>query len=141
MKGSSKAKTPQQYLQSLEEPRKTEITALHQLITETAPELKPHMDYGWLGYGTYHYRYASGREGTWSVIGLASQKNYISLYACLSDGQQYIAEKYKKELPKANIGKSCIRFKRLDDVDFKVLKKIIKETADLAKKKNYQFIS
>jgi len=97
----SNAKTPTEYINSLEEPRKTEIKKLHSLICKTVPNLKPHMKYGMLGYGTYHYKYASGRQGDWMIIGLANQKNYISLYACLSDGKQYVAEKYRKDLPKS----------------------------------------
>jgi len=130
----SNAKTPTEYINSLEEPRKTEIKKLHRLICKTVPNLKPHMKYGMLGYGTYHYKYASGREGDWLIIGLANQKNYISLYACLSDGKQYVAEKHKKDLPKSNIGKSCVRFRKLEDVDLNVIKLILKETNQIAVK-------
>ena len=130
----SEAKTPTEYINSLEEPRKTQIKKLHSLIRKTVPSLKPHMKFGMLGYGTYHYKYASGREGDWMIIGLANQKNYISLYACLSDGKQYVAEKHKKELPKTNIGKSCIRFRKLEDVDLNVIKRILKETNQIASK-------
>ena len=66
------------------------------------------------------------------VIGLANQKNYISLYACLSDGKQYVAEKYKRKLPKSDIGKSCIRFKNLEDIDLTIIKNILKETNQIA---------
>jgi len=130
----SNAKTPTEYINSLEEPRKTEIKKLHNLICKTVPNLKPHMKYGMLGYGTYHYKYTSGREGNWMVIGLANQKNYISLYACLSDGKQYVAEKHKRDLPKSNIDKSCIRFRKLEDVDLNVIKRILKETNQIAVK-------
>ena len=92
------------------------------------------MKFGMLGYGTYHYKYASGREGDWMVIGLANQKNYISLYSCLSDGKNYVAEKHKDGLPKANVGKSCIRFRKLEDIDLEVIKRILLETNALAKK-------
>ncbi len=130
----SDAKTPTEYINSIKEPRKNEIKQLHKLIRKTVPDLKPHMKFGMLGYGTYHYKYSSGREGDWMVIGLANQKNYISLYACLSDGKKYIAEKHKSELPKANIGKSCIRFKKLEDVDMNVIKHLLQETNEIAKK-------
>ena len=59
-----------------------------------------------LAYGPWHYKYASGREGDWFRIGVASDKNYISLYICASDGDGYVAERYKAALPKANIGKA-----------------------------------
>lgn len=127
MRTTSKAETPAQYVASLEEPRKTQIAELDVFIRKTLPKQKPFMLAGMLAYGPFHYKYASGREGDWALIALASQKNYISLYVCAVDGKNYIAEKYKKELPKANIGKSCIRFKKLEDVDLKVITRILKE--------------
>ncbi len=84
-----------------------------------------------IGYGKYHYRYASGREGDWSVIALASQKNYISVYVCASDGKAYVVERRARELPKASVGKSCIRFKRIADIDLETLGSIIREGAAL----------
>ena len=130
----TKLQTPREYLANLPEPRRSELKQLHRLITKTAPKLKPKMGSGMIGYGSYHYRYASGREGDWFVVGLSSRKDYISFYSCLSDGKKYVAELYKKQLPKADIGRSCIRFKRLTDVDPRVLARIIKENESLARK-------
>lgn len=84
---------------------------------------------GMIGYGPMTYRYASGKEGEWFKIGLASQKNYISLYMCAADDEGYVAERYRDRLPKANIGKSCVRFKRVDDLDRSALIALIKATA------------
>lgn len=121
------AKTIKEYLEMIDEPRKSDMEFLHNFISKLIPKEKPHILYGMIGYGTYHYKSASGREGDWSKIALASQKNYISLYVCAVTEGQYIAEKYKSKLPKASIGKSCIRFKKLADVDLKVIEKIILE--------------
>jgi hypothetical protein len=121
------AKTPEEYIGLIEEPRKSEIEKLHKFIKKTVPGLRPHILVGMIGYGTFHYKSPSGREGDWSIIALASQKNYISVYICASDGKQYLPEKYKDKFPKANIGRSCIRFKLVEDIDLKVLEKIIKE--------------
>jgi uncharacterized protein DUF1801 len=56
------------------------------------------------------------------VISFASNKNYISLYvAAVTEAGAYLAESYRPRLPKASIGKSCIRFKRLSDVDTDIL--------------------
>ena len=131
---SKQAQTPPGYIEKLPEPRRSELRQLHRLITKTAPQLKPKMWGEIIGYGSYHYRYATGREGDWFVIGLSSRRNYISFYGCLSDGRQYIAEKHKQELPKASIGRSCIRFKKLADVDLGVLARIVKENEAAAKK-------
>jgi hypothetical protein len=62
-----------------------------------------------LGYGRYHYRYASGREGDAARISVASRKGGISLYVNAVDGERYLAESYRDRLPRADIGKSCVR--------------------------------
>lgn len=121
------AKTPNEYIENLIEPRKKEVEILHDLILKTVPKLKPFIISGMIGYGPYHYKYDSGREGDWAIILLASQKNYISLYACGVKDGKYIAEAYTDKLPKANIGKSCIRFKKIEDLDLSVIKTILKE--------------
>lgn len=129
MKGRLDAGTPQDYFDSLDEPRKGELLRLHKLIREIAPDLEPHMRSGIVGYGTYRYKYDSGREGEWFRLGLASNKNYISLYCCATDGEGYVAERFKSRLPKASIGKSCVRFKRVNDLDESVLRELIQESA------------
>jgi hypothetical protein len=131
MNGKSKAATPGAYLAELAEPRKGELTKLHRLIRKAAPKLAPTICAGMIGYGMYHYKYASGREGDWPLVGLASQKSYISLYVCATDGKRYLAEQYKAALPKASIGKSCVRFKRLDDVDLGVVERLVKQAAEI----------
>jgi hypothetical protein len=129
MKGQLDVKTPEEYMKALEEPRKSDIAVLDALIRKTVPKLEPFIMAGMLAYGPIRYKYSSGREGDWCKIALASNKNYISLYVCAADETGYIAEQYKQALPKANIGKSCVRFKRLTDVDQKVLAKMIKAGA------------
>ncbi len=126
---STTAASPEAYIALLEEPAKSDIEKLHILIQKTVPDLTPYIISGMIGYGTYHYTYASGREGDWCIIALAKQKNYISLYACGTEGSTYVPELYKDKLPGANVGKSCIRFKKLSDVDEKILIEIIKRTA------------
>lgn len=75
-------------------------------------------------------RYASGREGDWAILGLASNKQAISLYVSAGDGKRYLAETYADRLGKANVGKSCIRFKRLDDLDRSALVELIGEAVE-----------
>jgi|ERR1700684_1290179 hypothetical protein len=129
MKGQLKVGTPAEYLAELDEPRKSEVAALDKMIRKLAPKLAPFIHAGMLAYGPWHYKYASGREGDWFRIGLASNKNYISLYILATEGKTYVTEKFKKGLPKASIGKSCVRFKRLGDLDEAALAKLIREWA------------
>ena len=130
------AKTPAEYIKMIDEPRRSEIKKLHAFIQKTVPKLKPFMQSGMIGYGKIKYETKSGRSGDWFIIGLSSRKQYISVYACAADEKAgcYVPEKYKKELPKASIGRSCIRFKTMEDIDLKVLAKILKESAKLMQK-------
>jgi hypothetical protein len=134
VKGQLDVSTPAEYIDRLDEPRKTEIAALDALIRKAAPKLPPFIHGGILAYGPWHYKYASGREGDWFRIGLASNKNYISLYICAGDETGYVPERFKEALPKASIGRSCVRFKRLGDLDRSVLEKMIRDGARTAAK-------
>lgn len=137
----TKAFTIKGYIDSIEEPRKSEILELDKFIKATVLDLKPYFANNMLGYGQFHYKSKSGREGDWPVIALASQKNYISVYVMGADGKQYVAEKYAKDFPKASIGKSCIRFKKIEDIDLKKLSKVIKEGADMTLNYNNAFVT
>lgn len=122
--------SPDAYIAALDEPRRTDVRTLHELIRATVPQLEPTMEFGMLGYGAYHYRYASGREGDWVLVGLASNKRYISLYvtATAADGG-YLAESVASRLPKASIGRACIRVKRVADLDLGVVSELLVEAA------------
>lgn len=125
---TTEAKTPEEYISLIEDSqRKADINDLFVLIKKLLPKEEPNITSGMIGFGLYPYKTKSGREGVWPIVMLASQKNYISVYICAADGQHYVAEKYKSDFPKASIGRSCIRFKRLSDIDVKSLEKVIKE--------------
>lgn len=122
-----KAKTIKEYIDSIEEPRKSQILELDSFIKKTVPELKPSFAYNMLGYGMFHYKSKSGREGDWPVVSLASQKNYISLYVCSIKDGKYLVESSKDQLGNVSVGKSCIRLKKIEDVNLEELKKVLKE--------------
>jgi hypothetical protein len=126
MYGQSDAKTHEDYIAALEEPRRGDVKALHELIRSTVPELEPVMTGGVLGYGPFHYTYASGREGDTALVAVASNKQYISLYVMAADPESgFIAGTYQPRLPKTSIGKGCIRIKRLADVDLDVIAELL----------------
>jgi uncharacterized protein YdhG (YjbR/CyaY superfamily) len=126
--GSSTALTHDAYIAALDEPRRSEVRVLHDLIRSTVPELEPTMAFGILGYGTYHYRYASGREGDSTIVGLASNKRHLSLYVACALARD-LAEAYASRLPKASIGKSCIRVRRVADLDLEVVAELLRDAA------------
>lgn len=120
-----KAKNEKEYIDSIDEPRKSEIIELDKFIKKTVPSLKSNYAFNMLGYGVFHYKTKSGREGDWPVISLASQKNYISVYVCSVANGKYVAELHKDKLGKVSVGKSCIRFKKLEDVNLEELQKVL----------------
>lgn len=125
----TKAKTVQEYLASVLKERKVAINFLHSFIQKSAPKLKSHFAYNMLGYGSFSYKDYKNQIIDWPVVAMANQKNYISIYVCALSGKQYVAEKYKDELGKVSVGRSCIRFKRVEDINLPVLKKVIQIAA------------
>ena len=86
-----------------------------------------------IGFGDYHYKYGSGREGDWFLTGFSPRKNTLTLYLMCDISHEFIdfstLGKYKK-------GKGCLYIKRLDDVDLKALENIIKTSISHTVKKD-----
>ena len=131
----TKAETIDEYFEMLVDERREALKTLDKLIKEAAPSLKPWFTYNMLGYGKFDYTNYKKEQIQWPTVAMASQKNYMSVYVCALDNNkdtpQYIAEKYADTLYrdgiKPNVGKSCIRFKKLEDLNLEVLKKVIIE--------------
>lgn len=119
------AKTVDEYFALLEDERKKQIEVIDTLIRTTVPGLKRHFAYNMLGYGTFKYKNNKKQELDWPVIALASQKNYISLYVCCVVEGKYLAEGFKDRLGKVSVGKSCIRFKKVEDLNLDVVKDLL----------------
>ena len=113
--------TPAQYIAAADETKRSDLTKLHHLIRAALPDHETCIAHGMIGYGPYHYRYASGREGESVRVALASNKTGFSVYVACVDDKGYLAEQAKSRLGKASVGKSCIRFKRLEDIALDVL--------------------
>ena len=75
-----------------------------------------------VGFGTYHYVYASGREGDWPIVGYSPRKQNLSVYIMSGFSG---SEKLMGKLGKRKTGKSCLYIKRLADVDERVLRQLI----------------
>lgn len=80
---------------------------------------------GLIGFGQYHYKYPSGREGDWFLTGFAPRKNMISI-SIMSGLDRY--GKILSSLGKFKTGKSCLNVKRLDDVDLPTLGKLVQQS-------------
>lgn len=120
--------TVDEFLNGLEEPRRSDALALHQLIRKAVPQFEPFLAKGAIGYGKYRYRCSTG-EADWYRIGLAPLKSGISLHVVAVDEKGWLAEQAKAEVGKAVVGKSCIRFKRLSDLDLDAVERLIRKAA------------
>lgn len=127
----TKAKSAAEYLAAVPKERRKAILFMHEFIQKSVSKLNPHFAYNMLGYGSFSYRNYKKEAIEWPVVALANQKHYISVYVCAVEGGEYLAEKYKAKLGKVSVGKSCIRFKRVEDVNLPELKKLLQKAAKL----------
>ncbi len=85
-----------------------------------------------VGFGIYHYKYESGREGIFFITGFSPRKQSLTIY--IIPGFDKYEDKLKK-LGKFKIAKSCLYIKSLKDVSLKTLEKIITDSVKYMKKK------
>jgi len=86
-----------------------------------------------IGFGRYRYRYESGREGEWPIIGFSPRKNDLTLYI-MPGFSRY--DEIISRLGKCKTGKSCLYIKKLADVDLDLLRELIEcAVHDMAKKR------
>lgn len=86
-----------------------------------------------IGFGNYHYKYESGREGDWFITGFSPRKQNLTLYM-MTGFNKY--EAMLKKLGKHKTGKSCLYIHKLDDVDINVLKELISKSYKTFSTKN-----
>ena len=85
-----------------------------------------------VGFGTYHYKYESGREGDFFITGFSPRKQSLTLYI-MSGFSHY--EELLQKLGKHKTGKSCLYINKLEDVDMDVLKEMIRESVKMMREK------
>ena len=89
-----------------------------------------------VGFGDYHYVYKSGRQGDWFITGFSPRKQNLTLYV-MGGFNQF--EDLMKQLGKHSTGKGCLYINRLEDVDIKILKKLITQSVKAAFKTSVMY--
>ena len=118
-----------------DEQRRTDCQTLLNLMKRATGEEPKLWGSSIVGFGTYHYRYASGREGDWPIIAFSPRKTDLTLY--IMPGFEKF-ESLMAKLGKYKTGKSCLYIKKLDDVEIPVLKKLIATSVEkMAKQRVY----
>ena len=123
------------YVETLAEPRHSQVLRLHRLIREEAPDIDAKMwEYSGklIGYGEYHYKGRS-TEGDWFLLGVAARKAYVSLYSMATgpDGGFY-AQSFAPRLG-VKSGNSCLNIKDPNLIDEELLREFIHESVRLLK--------
>lgn len=117
----------------VDEKKRADCFAIAKMMQQ-ATKAKPKM---WgsaiVGFGTYRYKYASGREGDWMLIGFSPRKQNLTLY--LMTGFAQSATLLKKLGKHKKSGGSCLYINRLDDIDMPTLKKLIEQSVEQMMKK------
>lgn len=105
------------------------VVAMMQRVTQEPPRM-------WgdriVGFGSYHYRYASGREGDWPLVGLSPGKRNLTLYIMpgFDDYQTLLAR-----LGKHRTGKSCLYLNKLQGIDMRALEDLVRQSvADMRRR-------
>jgi hypothetical protein len=105
-----------------DEERRKDCVALTKLMAKATKHPPRMWGSSIVGFGSYHYRYESGREGDTCLVGFSSRKSDISVYGLIS------APGHKELIPKLGkhkAGKGCLYIRKLSDVDLKVLEKLV----------------
>jgi hypothetical protein len=126
--------TVDEFLAALPADRRDTVMTLHKAIRKAVPKLAPAIMSGMgpspiIGYGKYRYRSASGREGDWFLVGLAPGKKDYSLHICVGDKDGYLVERNAAKLGKVKTGRSCINFKKLEDLKLDAAIGLVKQAA------------
>jgi len=133
LKTKQTEKSVEKFLNGIkDETKRKDSIEIVKLMSEVTKE-KPKM---WgtaiVGFGSYHYKYESGREGDACLTGFSPRKQNLTFYSlCAIQARPELL----KKLGKFNMGKGCLYIKKLADVDLAVLKQIMQESMDILKKR------
>ncbi len=114
------------FLRGIEDPqRRKDCRAVLELMKEVTGSRPKMWGDSIVGFGSYHYKYASGREGDWFVTGFSPRKANLTLYimAGFSRYKELLAK-----LGKHKTGVSCLYIKRLADVDLAILRQLVEDS-------------
>ena len=119
------------FLKKVENPSKRndsfEILKIMKEVTQQKPVMWGNSI---VGFGSYHYKYASGREGDWPLTGFSPRKQNLTIYI-MPGFEKY--DDLLKNLGKFKTGKSCLYIKKLQDIDIDKLRELIIESVNYMK--------
>jgi len=127
-------KSVDKFINSIKEDGRREDCFAVARLMEEVTGFKPQM---WgesiVGFDSYHYKYASGQEADWPVTGFSPRKQNLTLYIMTGAEKQ---QELLKKLGKHTSTNSCLYLKRLDDIHLPTLKKLVRESVKITKKRH-----
>ncbi|WHZ58229.1 DUF1801 domain-containing protein [Metabacillus hrfriensis] len=121
-----------EFIEAVDSPKKREDAyQLLDIFTETAGFEAKMWGPSIIGFGSYHYKYASGHEGDAPLVGFSPRKAKISLYFAPGETKR---EELLKEFGKHTNGKACVYINKVADINIEVLKKLIQESITFLQK-------
>ncbi len=121
-----------EFMESIEnEKKKEDAYKLLDIFTQASGHKAKMWGPSIIGFGSYHYKYASGHEGDAPLVGFSPRKAKFSLYLAVGDT---LKEDTLKNLGKCTAGKACVYVNKLDDIDISVLEGLIKRAIELINK-------
>ncbi len=122
------------YLNSVEpEKKRQDSFAILELMREVTGEEPQMWGSSIIGFGSYHYKYASGRDADWMLVGFAPRKQALTLYI-MSGFDGY--DELMADLGKHKTGKSCLYINKLEDVDLDTLRELVRQSVEHMKATN-----
>lgn len=131
----SKATTPEQYIAELPEDRREAMSKLREITLQNLPKgFEEQISYGMLGYVVPHSIYPNGYHCTPELplpfFAIASQKNSINIYLMMVYADKNLHDWFSAEYPKyckskLDMGKSCIRFKKINDIPYDLIGELL----------------
>ena len=131
----STAESVTEYLNSLPEERKIVLSKLSDLIRQNLPQgFEEQMSYGMIGYVVPHSLFPAGYHCDPKLplpfLNIASQKNFVALYHMGMYADKDLLEWFTSEFPKhakgkLDMGKSCVRFKKMDDIPYELIAELV----------------
>lgn len=117
------------YIEAIDDPKRRDdaniVLKLMREITKTEPVM---WGESMVGFGTYHYKYASGQEGDWFRLGFAARKTALTLYGLIYYDQSVSNEALLEKLGSFKRGKGCLYIKSLSQIDMAVLRQMIEDS-------------
>ena len=114
------------FIDGISDPKKKDFARkIHQMMSDISGEDGVMWGSSIVGYGNYHYKYDSGREGDFMKVGFSPRKQSMTLY--IMPGFERYAELMDK-LGKHKTGKSCLYINKEEDINFKVLKELVEHS-------------